>query len=89
MKLSKVQGILGKDSLKSVLTLREGRKKDKITSNIMANPIRSILLEYQMIVDGVLLRERKELTKTLNETGIGEIHLTHWRKNLHFNIFHH
>ena len=46
----------------------------------MANPIRSILLDYQMIVDGVLLRERKDLTKTLNdETGIGEIHLNHTR----------
>ena len=42
----------------------------------MANPAqRSILLDYQKIVDGVLMRERKDLTKTLND----EIHLTHTR----------
>ena len=45
----------------------------------MANPAhRSILLDHQMIVDGVLIRERKDLTKTLNdETGVEESHLTH------------
>ena len=52
----------------------------------MANPahqsilLRSILLEYQMMVDEVFLRERKDLTTTLNtETGLKEIHLTHTR----------
>ena len=52
----------------------------------MANPAHqsillcSILLEYQMMVDEVFLRERKDLTTTLNtETGLKEIHLTHTR----------
>ena len=47
----------------------------------MANPVhRSISLDHQMIVDGVLMRERKDLTKTLNdETGVEESHLTHTR----------
>ena len=48
----------------------------------MANPAhQSILLDYQMMVDEeVLLRERKDLTTTLNtETGLKEIHLTHTR----------
>ena len=47
----------------------------------MVNPAhRSILLDHQMIVDGVLMRERKDLTKTLNdETGVEESHLTHTR----------
>ena len=47
----------------------------------MANPAhRSILLDHQIIVDGVLMRERKDLTKTLNdETGVEESHLTHTR----------
>ena len=47
----------------------------------MANPAhRSIFLDYQKIVDGVLIRERKDLTKTLNdETGVEESHLTHTR----------
>ena len=47
----------------------------------MANPAhRSILLDHQMIVDGVLMRERKDLTKTLNnETGVEESYLTHTR----------
>ena len=47
----------------------------------MANPAhRSILLDHPMIVDGVLMRERKDLTKTLNdETGVEESHLTHIR----------
>ena len=47
----------------------------------MANPAhRSILLDHQMIVDGVLMRERKDLTKTLNdETGVEESHLIHTR----------
>ena len=47
----------------------------------MSNPAhRSILLDHQMIVDGVLMRERKDLTKTLNnETGVEESYLTHTR----------
>ena len=47
----------------------------------MANPAhRSVLLDHQMIVDGVLMRETKDLTKTLNdETGVEESHLTHTR----------
>jgi hypothetical protein len=47
----------------------------------MANPAhRSILLDHQMIVDGVLMRERKDLVKSLNdETGVEESHLTHTR----------
>ena len=47
----------------------------------MANPPhRSILLDHQMIVDGVLMRERKDLIKILNdETGVEESHLTHTR----------
>ena len=47
----------------------------------MANPIhRSVLLDHQMIVDGVLMREMKELFKTLNdETGVEESHLSHMR----------
>ena len=37
---------------------------------------RSTLLGHQMIVDGVLIRERKGLTKTLNdETGVEERNL--------------
>ena len=48
----------------------------------MANPAhRSILLDHQMIVDGVLIRERKYLTKILNdETGVEESHLIHTRR---------
>ena len=47
----------------------------------MANPAhRSVLLDHQMIVDGVLMQERKDLTKTLNdETGVEENHLSHMR----------
>ena len=47
----------------------------------MENPAhRSVLLDHQMIVDGVLMREMKDLTKTLNdETGVEESHLTHTR----------
>ena len=47
----------------------------------MANPAhRSILLDHQMIVDGVKMQERKDLTKTLNdETGVEESHLIHTR----------
>ena len=41
---------------------------------------RSVLLDHQMIVDGVLMREMKELFKTLNdETGVEESHLSHMR----------
>ena len=44
----------------------------------MADPgHRSIFLDHQMIVDGVLMQERKDLTKTFNdETGAEESHLT-------------
>ena len=54
----------------------------------MANPAhRSVLLDHQMIVDGVLMREKKDLTKTLNdETGLEEshlIHMSHRRQKLH------
>ena len=47
----------------------------------MANPAhRSVLLDHQMIVDEVLMREKKYLTKTLNdETGLEESHLSHMR----------
>ena len=47
----------------------------------MANQAhRSVLLDHQMIVDGVLMREKKDLTKTLNdETGLEESHLIHMR----------
>ena len=47
----------------------------------MANPAHgSIWLDHQMIVHGVLMRERKDLVKTLNdETGVEESHLTHTR----------
>ena len=41
---------------------------------------RSILLDHQMIVDGVLMQERKDLTQTRNdETGIKESNLIHTR----------
>ena len=41
---------------------------------------RSILLLDQMIVNGVLLQEKKDLTTTVNdETGVKEIRLTHTR----------
>ena len=40
----------------------------------------SISGELSMIVDGVMMRERKDLTITLNdETGVEESHLTHTR----------
>ena len=44
----------------------------------MANPTHhSVLLDHQMIVDGVLMQEKKDLTKTLNdETGVEESHLS-------------
>ena len=47
----------------------------------MANPAhRSVLLDHQMIVDGVLMQEKKYLTRTLNdETGLEESHLIHTR----------
>ena len=47
----------------------------------MANPAhRSVLLDHQMIVDGVLMQEKIDLTKTLNdETGVEESHLIHTR----------
>ena len=46
----------------------------------MANPTDSISFEIKMIVDGVLFKERKDQTKTLNdETGVEESHLTHTR----------
>jgi hypothetical protein len=46
----------------------------------MANPTHhSILLEHEMIVDGVLFKERKDLIKTLNDEGLKESHLIHTR----------
>ena len=46
----------------------------------MANQAhRSILLEHEMIVDGVLFKERKDLSKTLNDEGVEESHLIHTR----------
>jgi hypothetical protein len=43
----------------------------------MANPNCSVLLNHQMIVDGVSMQEKKELIKTLNdETGVEESHLS-------------
>ena len=44
----------------------------------MANTAhRSVLLDHQMIVYGVLMQEKKNLTKTLNdETGVEESHLS-------------
>ena len=47
----------------------------------MANPThRSVLLDHQMIVDGVLMREKKDQTKTLNDkSGVEESHLSHMR----------
>ena len=46
----------------------------------MATPThRSILLEHEMIVNGVLFKERKDLTKTLNDEGVEESHLIHTR----------
>ena len=47
----------------------------------MSNPAhRSVLLDHQMIVDEVLLQEKKVLTKTLNdETGVEESYLSHTR----------
>ena len=45
----------------------------------MANPANhSILLDNQIIVDGVLMQEKKDLTKTLNdETGVEESYFRH------------
>ena len=47
----------------------------------MANPAhRSVLLDHSLIVDGVFMQEKKDLTKTLNdETGVEESHLSHMR----------
>ena len=46
----------------------------------MANPgHRSIWLEHEMIVDGVLFKESKGLAKTLNDEGVEESHLIHIR----------
>ena len=47
----------------------------------MANPANhSILLGHQIIVDGVLMQEKKGLTRTLNdETGLEESRLSHMR----------
>ena len=44
----------------------------------MANPDNcSVLLSHQMMVDGVLMKEKKDLIKTLNdETGVEESHLS-------------
>ena len=47
----------------------------------MANPANhSILLDHQIIVDAVLMQEKKDLTRTLNdETGLEESCLSHMR----------
>ena len=47
----------------------------------MANPANlSVLLDHQIIVDGVLMQEKKDLTRTLNdETGLEESCLSHMR----------
>ena len=46
----------------------------------MANPAyHSFLLEIEMIVDGVLFKERKDQTKTLNDEGVEESLLIHTR----------
>ena len=47
----------------------------------MANPAnRSVLLDHQMIVNRVILRERKVLTTTINdETGVEERYSCHTR----------
>ena len=44
----------------------------------MTNPANcSVLLSHQMMVDGVLMKEKKDLIKTLNdETGVEESHLS-------------
>ena len=49
--------------------------------DFMANPRhRSVLLDHQMIVDGVLIQEKKDWTKIQNdETGVEESHLSHLR----------
>ena len=40
----------------------------------------SVLLDHKMIVDGVLMKEKKDLTKRLNKkTGVEESHLRHMR----------
>ena len=56
----------------------KGNYKHLSDRRIMANPThRSVLLDHQMIVDGVLMREMKDLTKTLNdETGVEEGNLS-------------
>lgn len=41
---------------------------------------RSVLLDHEMVVDGVVLRERKELTNVKNADGLPESHLDHMRK---------
>ena len=47
----------------------------------MVNPANcSVLLNNQMIVDGVMMKEKKNLIKTVNdETGVEESHLSHMR----------
>ena len=59
----------------------KGNYKHLSDRRIMANPThRSVLLDHQMIVDGVLMREMKDLIKTVNdETGVEESHLSHMR----------
>lgn len=41
---------------------------------------RSVLLDHEMVVDGVVLRERKELTNLKNDDGLAESRLDHMRQ---------
>ena len=54
----------------------------------MANPPTSLFLhDHQMIVDGVLMQEKIDLTKILNEeTGVEESHLTRMKVMTHTEI---
>ena len=46
----------------------------------MANPLhRSVLLDHELLVDGIVFHERKELTNSFNEDHIYESHLSHLR----------
>ena len=40
---------------------------------------KSVLLDHQMIIDGVVFRERKDLEKVTNDEGVEESHLSHMR----------
>jgi hypothetical protein len=48
--------------------------------NMKTNPAHEWSLEHEMIVDGVLMQEKKDLIKTLNdETGVEEGYLSRTR----------